>query len=207
METKKETPETLIYDHIKEEKTEENNKETEIQEQKPENQDDDEDFDLTDDLLNDVEKCRKSKLNLTEGERDDPEEDFGPEMNDMFKNVMGQFNQNMENAGNDQPENLSGMMDNMTQMLQQMMGQEGGFDPNMMNGPEGEKMMGGPDGNLDNMADNLLRQLMDKSILYEPFSQAKVELKKYIEDKKDTLSAEDLERHTKQNEKIAVILE
>ena len=169
----------------------ENPKETIIEDgkEKVEANEEDEDFDLTDELLNDVEKCRNSKLNLTEGEREDKDEDFGGEMNDMFQKVMGQFGENMQNPGENQEGDMAGMMDNMTQMLQQMMGQDGGFDPKMMNPEEAEKMMGGntEGGNMDAMADNLLRQLMDKQILYEPFSQAKVELKKYIEEKEDKL--------------------
>ena len=189
----------------------ENPKETIIEDgkEKVETNEEDEDFDLTDELLNDVEKCRNSKLNLTEGEREDQDEDFGGEMNDMFQKVMGQFGENMQNPGENQEGDMAGMMDNMTQMLQQMMGQDGGFDPKMMNPEEAEKMMGGntEGGNMDAMADNLLRQLMDKQILYEPFSQAKVELKKYIEEKKDKLDPQLLDRHEKQYVQISTILD
>jgi len=128
---------------------------TSIKEEKqegPKNELGDEHFDLTDDLLDEAANEVDNKLNLTAGERDEADDELNGEMNDMFDKVMGQFSNNMENPGNPEEfnKNMGDMMGNMTKMLQQMMGEEGGFNmenmQKMMNEMEDEDMGDGTKG-------------------------------------------------------------
>lgn len=150
----------------------------------------------------------EEKLNLTAGKRDAEDEEFGQEMDDMYEKVMKQFNTGMEGEdGGD----MAGMMGNLTEMLQQMMANDpnGGPMPDLgkMNaeGGDGQNPMNGM-GDVDGMADMLLRQLMDKTILYEPFQEATKELKKYLEEKDESLSPEDKDRGKKQLVQLEKIL-
>jgi len=48
---------------------------------------------------------------------------------------------------------------------------------------------------------------MDKSILYEPFSEAKKEMRKFIDEKGDKLPKEEFERSKSQHDQLAKILQ
>lgn len=165
-------------------------------------EEDNEIFELTDDLLGDVNAGMEEKLNLTAGERDELDE-FGGEMDEMFEKVMKQLNSGMDDPQN-LDQNMGNMMGNMTDLLQQMMKEEGKEGESEIN-PDGSKARskkgmgaGGGEPDLDGMADKLLRQLMDKSILYEPFTEARKEMGTYVETKGETLDPEEKTRCFKQ---------
>ena len=202
METKEPQPETTITQEslTQETPTETPTAENAQTDPKTDGEEDNEVFELTDDLLGDVNAGMEEKLNLTAGERDELDE-FGGEMDDMFEKVMKQLNSGIDDPQN-LDKNMGNMMGNMTDLLQQMMKEEGKEGGESEINPDGTKASpkkgtgGEPD--LDGMADKLLRQLMDKSILYEPFTEARKEMGVYVETKGETLDPEEKTRCFKQ---------
>lgn len=125
------------------------------------------------------------KLNLTADERDnESENDFGNanEMNEEFEKLMKDFQQGADpGIGMDPNKIFSEMFGN------------GKFDANNMN--------------MEDLADNLLGEFLNKDILYEPLKEAKTAYETYLQENKEKLTATETSNYESQYNILICLLD
>lgn len=119
------------------------------------------------------------KLNLTADEKDDQEDiNMGNDFNQEFENLMKEFQNGIGENFDSNP------------MFNEF------FDPKNLRG-----------NNMEDLADNLLGEFLNKEILYEPLKEAKTAYEDYFKEKGDTLPAGEKSNYEKQYSLLMKIVE
>ncbi|KRX06812.1 hypothetical protein PPERSA_11457 [Pseudocohnilembus persalinus] len=192
-----------------EQKTEENKLKKEQENKKQ--QEDEEDDDL-DQGLDDFDDDKKLDVTLSEKDPQD-DEDFDPQTDKEFQEFMKQMKDGL-GLGEDEQGlgDVGGMVSQLLQGLsgQQQEGQNKQGNNNNKDNNKSDDMFKNFDQNgdfMDQLADNLLKEFMDKDILLEPLKDAKENYSKYLEENEGKIDEKDYDKYVNQLACIDEILE
>jgi len=165
--------------------------------------------DLLDQALEDFED--ENKLNLTTDDKEKDEE-VDPELEKEYQEFLKSLNQEGGPSEDDAMNQFSNLMSNLLSgmKLDEGTGEGNNGDPNA----DGQLkdllqglLKGSESDNFDSMAQNFLREFMDKDILQEPLLEAKKNYETYLAENKEKLNETDKTNYTEQYNCINKLLE
>jgi peroxin-19 len=153
----------------------------------------------------------ENKLNLTNNDTEKDEEE-DPELEKEYQAFLKSLNQEGGPTEDDAMGQFSNLMSNLLSgmKLDEGTGEPGNGDPNadaQLKGLLEGLMKGAGDDNFDSMAQNFLREFMDKDILQEPLLEAKKNYETYLDANKEKLNETDKTNYNEQYNCINKLLE